>query len=91
MSHNENSPLYARSPRMVSLLLALGVSGTILTYPTALGHAEHWLLMLVMWGTSAGFVHGVGFKPEHRLWRILLGPWAAWTLLAIGLAELSRG
>lgn len=91
MSQTESSGLYARLPRSVSLLLALGVSGTILTYPAALGHASHGLLMLVMWGASAGFVHGVGFKPEHRLWRILLGPWAAWTLLAIGLAVLSRG
>jgi predicted membrane protein len=41
--------------------------------------------MLVMWGLSAGFVHGVGFVPRHPLLRLLLGPYAAWPLLALGL------
>lgn len=70
--------------RMVSLLLALTMAGLILTYPKALAHTSHGLLMLVMLGVSAGFVHGVGFVPEHRLWRIVFGPAVAWGLMFVG-------
>lgn len=45
----------------------------------------HGTLMLIMWGMSAGFVHGVGFVPKNALLRVLLGPWAAWACLAVGL------
>ncbi len=70
--------------RGFSLLAALALSGLILTYPKALGHANHGLLSLVMLGISAGFVHGVGFVPEHKLWRVIFAPWAAWPLMSIG-------
>ncbi len=71
--------------RLVSLLLALTVSGLIFTYPKALGHANHGLLMLVMLGVSAGFVHGVGFVPRHLFWRMLFSPLIAWGAMAVGL------
>jgi predicted membrane protein len=38
-----------------------------------------------MLGVSAGFVHGVGFVPESKLWRFLFGPWLAWALMSLGL------
>ena len=76
--------IYATLPRLVSLVLAIALAGLILTYPRALGHTAHGLLMLVMFGVSAGFVHGVGFVPEHKTWRILFGPWLAWPLMAMG-------
>ena len=82
---------YATPLRMVSLLLALALAGLILTYPRAFAHAGHGLLSLVMLGVSAGFVHGVGFIPEHKVWRILFGPWVAWPLLAAGLLLFLRG
>jgi len=44
--------------------------------------------MLVMWGISAGFVHGVGFVPQWWGWRWLLGPLPAWLLCALGYAVL---
>lgn len=71
--------------RAFSLLAALALSGLILTYPKALAHANHGLLSLVMLGVSAGFVHGVGFVPQHKLWRIVFAPWMAWPLMAAGL------
>ncbi len=76
---------YAALPRTFSLLAALTLSGLILAYPKALGHANHGLLMLVMVGISAGFVHGVGFVPEHKLWRFMFAPWLAWPLMGAGL------
>ncbi len=35
---------------------------------------SHGVLTLIMWGLSAGFVHGVGFVPQNRVVRVLLGP-----------------
>jgi len=77
--------IYTTLPRMLSLLLAMFMAGVILTYPKALEHTSHGLLSLTMLGICAGFVHGVGFVPESKLWRILLGPWLAWPLMALGL------
>lgn len=76
---------YAAPLRAISLLLALATSGLIFTYPQALAHAGHGLLSLVMLGACAGFVHGVGFVPLHRVWRMLFSPWVAWPLMSLGL------
>ena len=83
--------IYATLPRMFSLLMAFALAGLILTYPRAFAHAGHGLLTLVMLGVSAGFVHGVGFVPQHKVWRILFGPWVAWPLQAAGLLLFLRG
>ena len=83
--------IYATLPRMISLLLAIAMAGLIFTYPQAMAHAGHGLLSLVMLGVSAGFVHGVGFVPEHKAWRLLFGPWTAWLLLAAGFLLFLRG
>lgn len=75
--------------RMFSLLAALSLMVLVTFYPAGLtrdGMAiPHGLLMLVMWGLCAGFVHGVGFVPRHPLLRLLLGPFAAWPLLGLGI------
>ena len=81
---------YAVLPRTLSLLLALGMAGVIFTYPKALTHVSHGMLSLAMLGICAGFVHGVGFVFESKLWRILFGPWMAWLLMALGLWLLLR-
>lgn len=85
MSTVTHGGAYTTLPRMLSLLLAILMAGMILAYPKALAHANHGLLSLVMLGVSAGFVHGVGFVPQHRMWRVLFGPWLAWTLMGVGL------
>ena len=71
--------------RVVSLMMAVVVSATIVIYPKALGQVSHGQLMLVMLGISAGFVHGVGFTPEHKAWRVLFSPRLAWPLMGLGL------
>jgi predicted membrane protein len=43
------------------------------------------VLTLIMWGMSAGFVHGVGFVPRNRVLRVLLGPVIAWLWMGLGL------
>ena len=82
---------YSVLPRMLSLLLATGLAGVIFTYPKAVAQVNHGMLTLTMLGICAGFVHGVGFIPETRLWRILFGPWLTWPLLGLGLWLLLRG
>jgi predicted membrane protein len=76
--------------RGVSLVLALSLMLLITLLPRGLtthdGSAiSHGLLTLIMWGMSAGFVHGVGFVPRNRLLRLLLGAAAAWALMGVGL------
>lgn len=70
----------------VSLLAALALAGLVTGYPRALATSaqdvHHGRLVLMMWGICAGFVHGVGFVPRSRLMRWLLGPLAAWLLMA---------
>lgn len=71
--------------RAVSFLLALGFSLLLLIYPQALAvegqHVAKGPLYILMFGISAGYIHGVGYVPEHRIWRIAFGPGVAWPLL----------
>lgn len=80
--------------RMLSLLLATPLALLLLIHPAAYldaqGRYSHGLLMLVMLGISGGFVHGVGFDPLNRLWRLLFGPHCAWPLLCLGYLLLAQ-
>jgi len=83
---------YTFAARGLSLVMAVGLSALILIYPKAIARSateiDHGMLSLLMWGIAAGFVHGVGFVPEHRLLRILLGPIVAWLLMGLGLFNI---
>lgn len=78
--------------RGISLLLASPLALVFLIHPALMldadGHYSHGQLMFVMLGIAGGFVHGVGFDPKNRAWRILLGPEMAWILLTTGYALL---
>ncbi|WP_462382965.1 cyd operon YbgE family protein [Pseudomonas sp. Marseille-QA0892] len=78
--------------RSFSLLLASPLALVLLIYPALMldggGHYNHSQLMSVMLGIAGGFVHGVGFDPRGRVWRILFGPVLAWFLLSVGYAVL---
>lgn len=50
----------------------------------------HGILALIMWGLSAGFVHGIGFVPHSRILRVLLGPAVAWLGMGVALAFYVR-
>ena len=80
--------------RAASLLLAAPLALVLLIHPAAMLDAEgrysHGLLMLVMWGISSGFIHGVGFDPHSRLWRSVFHPLAGWLLLGLGYAILGQ-
>ena len=82
----------APAMRLVSLLLAATLALGLIAYPYAIGREmtplAHAILPLMLLGTSGGFVHGLGYEPEHRLWRILFGPAVAWPLMIGGAAAL---
>jgi predicted membrane protein len=76
--------------RVASLVAALVLMVLVTLLPRGLTLADgaplgHDTLTLVMWGLSAGFVHGVGFVPRNRVLRVALGPYVAWPLMAVGL------
>jgi predicted membrane protein len=83
---------YQPAARRISLLAASVLALLITVYPMVFmrdGVAlPHSVLALTMLGISAGFVHGVGFVPEHPLWRSLFGPWLAWPLMTLGVAAM---
>jgi predicted membrane protein len=76
--------------RGVSLLAALSLMLLVTLLPRGLtvddgSPISHGVLTLIMWGLSAGFVHGVGFIPHNPILRVLLGPLAAWLGMAVGV------
>jgi predicted membrane protein len=85
------TPAAAQEPRiqLPSLLAALVimVAGTL--YPPlmadAAGKADHGLAMALFWAMSAGFVRGVGFVPQRRLWRVLFSGWSCVAAGALAL------
>lgn len=85
--------VYGAASRTLSLLLATPLALVLLIHPAAMldgqGGYSHPQLMLVMWGVSAGFVHGVGFVPLWWGWRWLLGPLPAWLFGALGYVILA--
>ncbi len=87
--------LYGAWARGVSLAAAIAMMLLVTLLPRGLttdsgSPVNHGLLMLIMWGMSAGFVHGVGFVPRHPLLRALLGPVAAWSGIGLGLLFYAR-
>ena len=84
-----NNELFYRAwAKWLSFLLATPLSLVFLIHPALMldsqGNYSHGALSLVMLGISAGFVHGVGFKPKFWLWRILFSPFVGWPLLLLG-------
>lgn len=94
MSRLDSPILYHPLARGVSLLLAIPMCLLLLIHPAAMldddGAYSHRLLMLVMWGVSAGFVHGVGFKPRFWLWKIVFGPLIGWPFMLLGYLILLK-
>lgn len=86
--NSDPSWIYGTAARGLSLVLACGLSSLILFMPTVVFEGQdelnHNLLVLIMWGVAAGFVHGVGFIPYSPLLRLALGPLAAWGLMIGG-------
>lgn len=95
MSTNARPWLQRGVCRAVSLLLASPLALVLLIHPALFldknGHYSHGLLMLIMWGISSGFIHGVGFDPQARWWRMLFHPLLGWSFMALGFYVLLNG
>ena len=83
--------MYTGMARMLSLLMAVALATLITLYPLPLAHMSHGMLTLLVWGICAGFVHGVGFDPQSRVWRWLFSPVLAWTLMGLGVVVTITG
>jgi predicted membrane protein len=87
-------PFYAGSfSRALSLTAAAALSLALMVYPYALGNTmdreTHTALPVFLFGVSGAFVHGIGYEPDNRFLRALLGAPLAWILIALGIALLS--
>lgn len=80
----------SRAARALSLTIAIGLSLLLLVFPfllgSELGAREHVALTLLLLGISGAFVHGFGYEPQRRAWRVLFHPLTAWSLVCVGLA-----
>ncbi len=77
---------------LVAIVLMLLGSIAPVSLADAQGQASHGLATLAFWAMSAGFVRGVGFIPQTRLWRWLFSGWACTIALAAALlVRLSTG
>jgi len=74
-------------PSLLAALLIM-LAGTL--YPPlmadATGKADHALASTLFLAMSAGFVRGVGFVPQHWVWRTLFSAHACAAMLAMALA-----
>jgi predicted membrane protein len=74
--------------RTLSLFLSIVFCLALLMFPQWVIHdgasPGHGPLLLGMLGMAAGFVHGVGYIPRNRFFRIVLGPLTAWILIPLG-------
>lgn len=75
---------------LVAVALMLGGSVYPLLMANAQGQADHRLALLWLWAMSAGFVHGVGFVPRARVWRVLLSA-GTMALALVGALALRYG
>lgn len=75
--------------RALSLSIAGGLALLLLAYPfvfgTQLEARDHVGLTVLLIGMCAAFVHGFGYQPDRRHWRVLFHPLAAWALMGSGL------
>lgn len=74
----ENS--VSASLHLPSLMTALAIMGAGTIYPLIFadhsGKADHTLAFTLFWAMSAGLVRGVGFIPNHLVWRVIFSGWA---------------
>lgn len=80
-----NDKLYQAWMLKMSFLLASVSMIMLLFWPkfmmSANGSVDHNYLMLVMLANSAGFIHGIGYKPETFIWRVVFTPFFSWPIL----------
>ena len=73
---------------MITFITSTVISCIVFVLPFAFGHVatgqNQAMLFMLMAGVSLGFIYSIGFQPEHRLIKYLLGPVLAWILMGLG-------
>lgn len=86
--------VHTGAARGFSLASAGLISSVLTVFPGAIIQAgkapDHGILVLCLLGVAGGFVHGVGFVPRSRLFRVLFHPLLAWLLMFGGLLAMIR-
>ena len=74
--------------RAVSLTAALAITVTVLVFPRLIAldmhTVPHGWLVLLMFGMSFGYVHGIGFVPQNKYLQTLFSPIIAWPVMTLG-------
>lgn len=74
--------------RAVSFSAALAITVTVLIFPRTIAldmhSVPHGWLVLLMFGMSFGYVHGIGFVPHNPWLKTVFSPWVAWPLMLLG-------
>jgi predicted membrane protein len=77
-----------RAIRTVSFTAALAASLALMLFPFLLRHVPttqlHAALPILLLGVAGALVYGVGYRPDHKLLRMLFGPVCAWALMIGG-------
>ncbi len=85
----------AQTLRFISFAMALAISLSVMLFPFLLRHVPqtrlHSALAVVMLGTAGAMIHGIGYTPDDKLFRILFGPAIAWALVFAGAFWLLQG
>jgi len=89
VNYKEYGPLYAGWARFISLAASLALAFLLMLtkhspwidFPVL----DRLLLLTTFIGTGAGFVHGVGYVPVHKIWRRLFSPYVGWPLILAGI------
>jgi predicted membrane protein len=91
-SDPERSTSAARTLRTASFLTALALGVTLMLFPFVLRYVPtarlHTALPIALLGIAGALVHGIGYRPDSRLLRLLFGPLCAWSMIAGGILLL---
>lgn len=71
----------------LAIAMALAITLGVTLYPHALagpdGAADHWAAMAAFWAMSAGYVSGVGFRPQRLVFRLIFSGWTCLAALVL--------
>lgn len=88
LQHHQPLPLISMMLAAISLLMVLFWPKFLIE---ANGSVDHSFVTLVMLANSAGFIHGIGYKPSTFIWRLLFTPLFAWPILASFFHHVYQG
>jgi predicted membrane protein len=71
-----------------SFITALAASLALMLFPFLLRHVQetrlHSALPIILLGVAGSLIHGIGYRPDNRLLRVLFGPACAWAMMIGG-------